>query len=383
MAAPPLDRVDERRLLAADEGAGSHLDHDLETEAAVQDVAAEETVGPGCGDRLPQAPHRERILGPDVDVGLGGADRVGRDRDPFEPPMGGSLDDGPGPDRSGIPLVRVADQVALSGRRGEGESPLPPRHESTAAPAPQAAQLDRLHHFRRRLLPHDLRQGTVTSAREIVVDRSGIADPAVGQNPARLRREERVLVQVRPPGPGLGPAVTELPQESLGRDLSLEDSIEESLDAFLGHGVEAEPIPPRELDVEQRLERTDADAADFDHRGLDTLLVQPGPNGAQGPGRSRAQAAGSGPDEDHGTRRMQAQRFLPPRADRSGAGLALVAERPRLEAGDQVRTGALRGVPAAVAAAGKDGDGDRRRFANHGSPPSAGSSPGLSGRHPP
>ena len=41
-AAVALDRGDERRLLAADEGAGADADVDAEAEAGVEDAAAQE-----------------------------------------------------------------------------------------------------------------------------------------------------------------------------------------------------------------------------------------------------------------------------------------------------------------------------------------------------
>ena len=83
----PFDAVDEGGFLAADERAGAHLDDDVEAEAAVEDVASQQAVGPGAGDGRLQPSHRQRVLGADVDVGLGGADGVGRDDHAFEQPV--------------------------------------------------------------------------------------------------------------------------------------------------------------------------------------------------------------------------------------------------------------------------------------------------------
>ena len=62
-----LERRDERRLLAADEGAGALDELDVEVEAAAEDVVAEDAVGPGLLDRALEAQHRERVLGAHVD----------------------------------------------------------------------------------------------------------------------------------------------------------------------------------------------------------------------------------------------------------------------------------------------------------------------------
>ena len=66
-----LERGDEGRLLAADEGAGA-LDHlDVEVEAAAEDVVAEHAVGARLLDGALEPQHRQRVLGADVDDALG------------------------------------------------------------------------------------------------------------------------------------------------------------------------------------------------------------------------------------------------------------------------------------------------------------------------
>ena len=71
--------MDQRRFLAADERARALLDRDLQVEAAVEDVVAEQAVRLRLGDRVLQPLDCQRVLGADVDVGLRRADRVGRD----------------------------------------------------------------------------------------------------------------------------------------------------------------------------------------------------------------------------------------------------------------------------------------------------------------
>jgi hypothetical protein len=83
----------------------------------------------------------QRILGPDVDVGLGRADGVGGDGHALEQPVRIALDDRPVHERAGIALVGVADQVLLVARCCQRELPLPAGGEAAAA-APAQPALD-------------------------------------------------------------------------------------------------------------------------------------------------------------------------------------------------------------------------------------------------
>ena len=63
-AAPALDRGDQRRLLAADEGAGALLDLEVEAEAGAEDVVAEQAAAPrACVDGDVQVLDGQRVLG--------------------------------------------------------------------------------------------------------------------------------------------------------------------------------------------------------------------------------------------------------------------------------------------------------------------------------
>ena len=66
-----LERGDQRRLLAADEGAGAFNHFDVEGEAAAQDVLAQQAVFAGLADGEVQLMHGERIFGADVDDAFG------------------------------------------------------------------------------------------------------------------------------------------------------------------------------------------------------------------------------------------------------------------------------------------------------------------------
>ena len=74
----PSMRGDQRRLLAADEGAGALLDLEREVPAAAEDVVAEEAALLGGRDGDAEALDGQRVLGAHVDVALVRADGVAR-----------------------------------------------------------------------------------------------------------------------------------------------------------------------------------------------------------------------------------------------------------------------------------------------------------------
>ena len=79
LAAPALQRVQQRGLLTADVGARAGVHHQVEVEARTLDVGAEVAGLVRLGDRgLQPAQHRHHLAA-HVDEGVPGADRVGRD----------------------------------------------------------------------------------------------------------------------------------------------------------------------------------------------------------------------------------------------------------------------------------------------------------------
>ena len=112
-----LERGDERRLLAADEGAGALDDLDVEVEAAAHDVRAHEAVLASLGHRAFEAHDRDGVLGPHVDDAVAGTGGVARDEHALEQRVGVGLDLVAVHVGAGVALVRVADEVLLGARR--------------------------------------------------------------------------------------------------------------------------------------------------------------------------------------------------------------------------------------------------------------------------
>ena len=75
-----FDRGEKRRLLTANECTRPNPDVDVERELGVEDVATEETLATRDPDRAIEALDGSRVFGTHVDVGLGSAGGICRDR---------------------------------------------------------------------------------------------------------------------------------------------------------------------------------------------------------------------------------------------------------------------------------------------------------------
>jgi len=171
-----LDGFEEGGLLAADVGARTTADLDVEREVRAGDVLAEVAGGPGGVDRNLQPRLRQRVLTPDVEVAAGRVRGVALDRHGLDERERIVLHEHPILERARLGLVGVADDVvrALGARRDRG--PLPARRECRAAAAhePRVGDLpDRgLGAHRQRVL-----ESLVAAIREVVVEGAWVDDP--------------------------------------------------------------------------------------------------------------------------------------------------------------------------------------------------------------
>ncbi len=146
----PLQRLDERRLLAADERARALAHLQREAERAAEDPFAQQA-GRGCGlDGRAHVPHRDRVLAPDVEEPLAGADRVGGNGQALDDAKRVAFEDGAIHERAGIALVAVADHVLAVAGRAPREVPLDRRREPGATAAAQTRGADLVDHRLRR-----------------------------------------------------------------------------------------------------------------------------------------------------------------------------------------------------------------------------------------
>ncbi|MPM06679.1 hypothetical protein SDC9_52981 [bioreactor metagenome] len=136
-APAPLYGCHEGSLLAADESPGTLLDVDLERKAAFHDVFTKEAVLLRLGHGRLQPLDRKGILCPAVDIPFVGAHGVCAQHHALDDTVRIPLEDRTVHERSGIALVRVADDVFLVAFRGGTEAPLETRRESSAPTAPE------------------------------------------------------------------------------------------------------------------------------------------------------------------------------------------------------------------------------------------------------
>ena len=187
---PALDGAHEGGLFAADEGAGAHADLEVELEAGAHDVLAEQAHLAGLVDGVLQPLDRQRVLGPQVDEALLGADGVGADGHALDEAVRVAFQHRPVHERPGVALVGVAEDV-LDVRLGlPGELPLEPGGEAGAAAAAQAAAEHFAHHLVGLHLGEDLGQGLVALAGDVLLDLERVDDARVAQDDLDLPVEE-------------------------------------------------------------------------------------------------------------------------------------------------------------------------------------------------
>ena len=174
LAAIALDRLEERRLLAAHIRAGA--DAQLDLDADVRAV-----------DRVLQPLVRERVLRADVDERALAAGRVRGDRDRLDQPERILLHEDAVLERAGLGLVGVADEVVRRCRLTRDRLPLHPGRERSAAAAEQRGGLDELDHALGPELARAL-EG-LELGRRLRID--PLCDAAQELQPGRLRQRRR------------------------------------------------------------------------------------------------------------------------------------------------------------------------------------------------
>ncbi len=148
LAAAALQRVEQRRLLAADVGAGAGVHDDVQVEPGAEDVAAQVALRVRLLDGVADPAQRVQRLAADVDRAELRADRVAGDDAALDQRVrvGHHRRDVLAGAR--LALVGVHHQVLRLGARSRGplrdEAPLHARREARAAAAAQARRLDQL-----------------------------------------------------------------------------------------------------------------------------------------------------------------------------------------------------------------------------------------------
>jgi len=182
---------------SADEGPAAAVQADVEIEAAAEDVLAEESQFSGLADGKGQVLDRQGVLVADVDVSLGGADRVTAEDHAFDHGVRGAFHERAVHERARVSLVAVGDDILGPARCVAGRTPLAPGEEPAAASAAQAGAADLLEHFLRLHRRQRLGQRGVSARRQILLDFRRIKLPVVGQHDPLLGVVEGYLFAPR------------------------------------------------------------------------------------------------------------------------------------------------------------------------------------------
>ena len=200
LAALALDRLEERRLLAADVGAGAAPELDIEGEARAQDVVAEEARLAGANDRVGHARLGLGVFAADVEVALARAGREGRDRHRLDGRERVALEEDPVLERAGLGFVGVADEVVGLGGLARDRRPLAAGREGGATAA-QEAGLGDLGDDPLGAHLEGAGQGRVAAVGAVVIERGRVDDADAAEEPRRLgRRLGAMRRRIRPSG---------------------------------------------------------------------------------------------------------------------------------------------------------------------------------------
>ena len=110
-----LQAFQQRRFFAADIGAGAEPRLEIESVAGSEHARTEQPSRPRPLDRSLEGRERMRILGADIDVAFGRADRDACDGHAFDQEEGIALHQHPVGERAAVAFVSVADNVLLVG----------------------------------------------------------------------------------------------------------------------------------------------------------------------------------------------------------------------------------------------------------------------------
>src|SRR6476659_10499974 len=187
LTAEALERVEQRRLLAADVRAGPPMQHRVDALAGPLDVGAEVPGRVRLGDRSLQDDALPQVLAADVDVRGLAPDRQGRDRRPLEEPVRIALHELPVVARAGLRLVEVHDHVRRLAGVTRHEAPFHPPGEPGATATAEPARLHDLDDVR---VGHRerLRQPLVPAFGDVPVDADHAGVVPIACEP-RLERE--------------------------------------------------------------------------------------------------------------------------------------------------------------------------------------------------
>ena len=223
-----------------------------------------------------------------------------------------ALDDGPIHERAGIAFVGVADKILMVAGRLPSELPFLAGRESTSATTAKSARFDHVANLVGRHSSQKLDERLVATPGDVLFDLRRIDQAAIGQDPSRLRSEERMLIQIGDIRPGFVIRIAMLTEHHLFGNRSTQRLVEQHGHAGRGDLLERHASLAGQLNVYQRLQRAQADATYLDYVGLDFVVVQILMDGGKRRFGASPQSARSCADKDRRARDTIASEFCKP-----------------------------------------------------------------------
>ena len=171
----------ESGFLAADESAGAETDKQVEVEAGLKDVLAQEAVVSGLLDGDVQTLDGDGVLSADIDVAFAGTDGIAGNGHGFDDGMGIAFEDGTVHESTRVAFVSIAGHILLVADRVVGELPLQAGGESAAAAAAQTGLEDFINDFLTGHGGQRLFQSTVAVHGQVFINVLRIDHAAVAQ----------------------------------------------------------------------------------------------------------------------------------------------------------------------------------------------------------
>lgn len=287
-APPSLNGGHEGSFFSADKGSGSLFDLQIEVEAAAEDAAAQKAPFPGLPEGDLQTLDGQGILRPDVDVAFASSNGIAADNHTLDDSVGVTFQDTAVHERSGIALIRVADDVLLVAGRAAGELPLQARGKTGTPPAPQTRLFDFGNDLFRGHLGQGLGAGRVASCGDVIIYALRIDVAAVGQGDPVLLLEKVQLI-IAGDAFQVKPSVGEVSNGQIGHDLPVQhvagDDAGHVFDRDIAIG---NPGATRQLHIQEGFLLTHADTAGLSHNHIQPAVFHfldnrlknlPGPRG--------------------------------------------------------------------------------------------------------
>ncbi len=231
------DGIDKGCLFTADKSSGPKAHLHVEIKVRPEDILAQQAHLTGLMDGDVQAPDRDGVFSPDVNVTLLCPNSIGRNGHPFQDPVGIAFEGAPVHESSRVAFIRVADDILDWVFLSPDKLPFQPGGKACTSPSPQARCLNHVDDLGGSKFRDDLTQGSVAFPGDVFFNDFRVNDAAVFQHQAALLLEKvdfshigngevrfGLMVQELLDDPSLEEVLLHQVRHIFGLDLDVEDA---------------------------------------------------------------------------------------------------------------------------------------------------------------